>query len=509
MKIVTAAEMREIDRITTEKHGVPSLTLMENAGRAVAECIPVMAGSVLIVCGKGNNGGDGLVAARYLRALGKQVRVLLLARPGEVKGDAAAMLSKLAQAPESVTSESELQEAIRKSAAPDVVIDAIFGTGFKPPAQGIYVAAITAINHLGVPTVAVDLPSGIDADAMQPPTANDQVVHAHEVVTFTALKPAHVFALEQIPTTLRQIGTPDEVVQSSLKLNVIAREDIASLFAKRKPESNKGTYGHVLVVGGSDGKAGAPAMTGMAALRIGVGLCTVAAPRSVQPTVAAFMPELMTEPLSESLTGALSVLALERFREIAKGKTVIAAGPGASMDPEAGQFMRAIFDRSEGPLVLDADGLNAFVGHVEQLEGNRRPLVMTPHPGELSRLNGMPIAQIQSDRISAARAFAQQRHAYLVLKGHKTLIAEPDGNIWINTTGNPGMATGGTGDILTGMIAGLIAQFPQQITRCVIAAAHLHGLAGDLAAQELGEMPVVATDLIRFLPRAIQHLQSH
>jgi ADP-dependent NAD(P)H-hydrate dehydratase / NAD(P)H-hydrate epimerase len=205
----------------------------------------------------------------------------------------------------------------------------------------------------------------------------------------------------------------------------------------------------------------------------------------------------------------LSLLGLDRFRELAKGKAVIAAGPGASTDPEAAQFMRAIFDGSEGPLVLDADGLNAFVGHVDQLEGDRRPLVMTPHPGELSRLNGMNIANIQADRIGVARDFAQQHHAYVVLKGHKTIVSEPDGNIWINTTGNPGMATGGTGDVLTGIIAGLIAQYPQQITRCLIAAVHLHGLAGDLAVQEIGEMPMVATDIIRFLPRAIQHLQSH
>ena len=509
MKIVTAAEMREIDRLTTEQHGVPSLTLMENAGRAVAECVPVMARSVLVVCGKGNNGGDGLVAARYLREMGKEVRVVLLARPEEVKGDAAEMLKRLEQPPIAVTDQEGLDKALREPPRPDVVIDAIFGTGFNPPAQGIYAAAISAINDLAVPTIAVDLPSGVDADAMQPSSGNDAVVHAHEIVTFTALKPAHVFALEHIPTTLRQIGTPDEAVRSSLKLNVITRDDIDELFAKRKSDANKGTYGHVLVVGGSDGKAGAPAMAGMASLRIGAGLCTVAAPRSVQPTVAAFMPELMTEPLSESLAGALSVLALDRFREIAKGKTVFAAGPGASMDPEAGQFLRAIFDRSEGPLVLDADGLNAFIGHVEQLEGNRRPLILTPHPGELARLNGMTIAQIQGDRVSAARSFAQQHHAHVVLKGHKTLVAEPDGNIWINTTGNPGMATGGTGDILTGIIAGLIAQFPQQITKCVTAAVHVHGLAGDLAVQELGEMSLVATDIIRFLPRAIQHLQSH
>jgi ADP-dependent NAD(P)H-hydrate dehydratase / NAD(P)H-hydrate epimerase len=281
------------------------------------------------------------------------------------------------------------------------------------------------------------------------------------------------------------------------------------LFAPRKPESNKGTYGHVLVVGGSTGKSGAPAMTGMAALRTGAGLVTVASPTAVQPLVAAAMPELMTEALQENATGALSVLALERFREIAKGKTVIAAGPGASMDPEAGQLLRAIFDRSEGPLVLDADGLNAFVGHLAQLDGKRRPLVLTPHPGELSRLTGASVAQIQADRIGAARKFAAQHRAYVVLKGHRTVVAEPDGEVWINTTGNPGMATGGTGDILTGMIAGLIAQFPNEIVRCVVGTVHLHGLAGDLAVQELGEMPLIATDLVRFLPPAIRHLQSH
>jgi NAD(P)H-hydrate epimerase len=508
MKIVTAAEMREIDRITTEKYGVPSLSLMENAGRTVAECVPVMAGSVLVVCGKGNNGGDGFVATRHLRAMGKQVQVLLLTTPNEVKGDAAEMLKRLEPLPASVTSTAELEKHLGGAARPEVVIDAIFGTGFKPPAQGIYAAAIAAINRLGVPTIAIDLPSGIDADATAP-AADQPVVHAHEIVTFTALKPAHIFVLSEIPTSLRQIGTPDEAVRSDLKLNVIAHEDFADLFAKRRSESNKGTYGHVLVAGGSPGKAGAPAMAGMAALRMGAGLCTVASPKSVQPTVAGFMPELMTEPLMENSTGALSVLALDRFREIAKRKTVIAVGPGASMDSEAAQFLRATFDRSEGPLVLDADGLNAFVGHVDQLEGKCRQLVLTPHPGELSRLNGMSITQIQADRIGAARSFARQHHAHVVLKGHKTIVAEPDGSVWINPTGNPGMATGGAGDVLTGMIAGLIAQFQEQINQCVTAAVHLHGLAGDLAAQELGEMPMIATDIIRFLPRAIQHVQSH
>jgi ADP-dependent NAD(P)H-hydrate dehydratase / NAD(P)H-hydrate epimerase len=246
----------------------------------------------------------------------------------------------------------------------------------------------------------------------------------------------------------------------------------------------------------------------MAALRTGAGLATVAVPRSILPTVAGFLPELMTEPLAESDAGTISGLALEQVLSLAAGKTVLAIGPGASMHPETATFMRALVADTQTPTILDADGLNAFAGHVDQLNGKLHPLVLTPHPGELARLNGMSVPQIQADRIATARRFAQQCHAYVVLKGHRTVIAEPDGKVWINTTGNAGMATGGTGDILTGMISGLVAQFPADVPTCVLAAVHLHGMAGNLAVQELGEMPLVATDLLRFLPQALRQGQA-
>ena len=503
MKIVTAAEMREIDRTTTEKYGVPSLLLMENAGAAVAaDAIKHFpeAQRILIVCGKGNNGGDGLVAARKLQAAGKEVILLLLGDPSEVKGDAGEMLKQLPLKPITISREQDLEAALRGKTF-DLLIDAVFGTGFRPPARGIAATALTRLDQLPVPRLAVDLPSGLDADSN---VLAGTCIRADRIATFTALKPVHRFALSRVPTTVHHIGTPDQAIQSSLNMQAITPADFRPLLQPRQADANKGSFGHVLVIGGSPGKSGAPAMTGMAALRAGAGLVTVAVPKGQLPLVAGFMPELMTFPITENDQGVLSILALEQIREMMSGKNAVALGPGLSRDGEAAQFARAFFDRSEGPLVVDADGLNAFIGHVEYLKGGRHHLVLTPHPAELSRLNGKTVEQIQADRVTAAREFAQQQNAYLVLKGAQTVVAEPDGKIWINNTGNPGMATGGTGDILTGIIAGLLGQFPEDVAPCVIAGVHLHGLAGDLARDELGEKPLVATDLLRFLPAAFR-----
>ena len=243
-------------------------------------------------------------------------------------------------------------------------------------------------------------------------------------------------------------------------------------------------------------------MSGMAALRSGAGLVTVALPKSALATVAGFAPEFMTEPLPETEQGSVSILALEPSREFIKGKTVLGIGPGLSQDRETAQFVRALVDRCEIPIVLDADGLNAFQEHAQYLHGKVRPLILTPHPGEMSRIAGLPVAQIQADRIGTARRFAVDHHAYVVLKGNQTVISEPSGRAWINNTGNPGMATGGTGDILTGIIAGMVAQHPDKIGMALIAAVYLHGSAGDIARDEVGEASLVATDLLASLPIA-------
>lgn len=307
---------------------------------------------------------------------------------------------------------------------------------------------------------------------------------------------------------MADIGSPPEAVVSSLKLNVITASDVASLVAPRPTESNKGSYGHALVVGGSLGKAGAAAMAGMAVLRAGAGLSTVATAKSVLGAVAGFHPELMTEPLAETDAGTISAGALDRITELARGKTVVAIGPGISREPQTSALVRSLIAKLQVPNVLDADGLNAFEGRTEELNGHGRTLVITPHPGEMARLAGLTITDVQKDRLAVARKFAREHEVIVALKGHRTLVVHPDGDAWVNTTGNPGMATGGTGDILTGMVAGMIAQHPKDAFQAVLVAVHLHGLAGDVAREKLGEHSLVATDLLRGLPQAFRRTRE-
>ena len=511
MKIVTAAEMRAIDRATSERYGVPSLTLMENAGAAVADYVlshHPAAKRIVVFCGKGNNGGDGFVAARRLHQEGKTMQVILLADPNELRGDAAFMFGKLPAAAIAVHSSEELKsDRVRLSLQADLYLDAILGTGFKPPVSGLYADAIGIMNASQLPVIAVDIPSGADADAMGPQKGT--LARADAVVTFTAPRPAHVFRmLTRGPTCVADIGSPEEAIVSSLQLNVITARDIAALLGPRPVDSNKGLYGHVLVIGGSVGKAGAAAMAGMAALRAGAGLSTVATAKSVLPTVAGLHPELMTEPLPETEAGTIATSAGARLDEIAKGKTVVAIGPGISRYPETAALVRTFVGKGQVPIVIDADGLNAFEGRADELNGKGRSLVVTPHPGEMARLVGCTIADIQNDRLGIARKFAREHDLIVVLKGHRTLVVRPDGEAWLNTTGNPGMSTGGTGDILTGMIAGLMAQHPRDSLPAVIAAVHLHGLAGDVMRDSIGEISLVAGDLLAGLPEALRRTQK-
>ncbi len=540
MKIVSAAEMREIDRATSERFGVPSLTLMENAGAAVARFILAdypQAERVGILCGKGNNGGDGFVVARKLIEAGRALRVLLLSDPADLRGDAAIMFHNMLQrlqplnvAPLIVREQSGLSSAeAAEIFAADVIVDAILGTGFRPPVSPLYAAAIAKMNAASAPIVAVDVPSGADADAMRPRTAtgsNDRIhkeARADAVVTFTAPRPAHIFAdFTSGPTVIAPIGSPPEAIASELGLHLSTPSDFAPLLVPRARDANKGGYGHVLVIGGSLGKAGAAAMAGFSALRAGAGLATVATPKSVLATVAAFHPEPMTEPLPETDQGTISLRALESssgLYALLERKT-LAIGPGISRNSETAEFVRELVKRCDPSLsvlsvtnmVVDADALNAFEGRADLLNGRGRTVVITPHPGEMARLTGLSIPEIQANRLEVARKFAREHELIVVLKGHRTLIAAPaaasDGAVWVNPTGNPGMATGGTGDILTGMVASLIAQHPQHVLEATALAVYLHGLAGDLASESVGESCLVATDLVRFLPQALAEMRN-
>ncbi|MFZ0201546.1 MAG: NAD(P)H-hydrate dehydratase [Candidatus Sulfotelmatobacter sp.] len=507
MKIVTAAEMRAIDRATSDHFGVPPLTLMENAGAAVADYALshyAAAGRIVVFCGKGNNGGDGFVAARRLHQAGKRVEVILLANPDDLRGDAGVMFGKLPVPAISVLSSEELKsDRVQVALHVDLYVDAILGTGFKPPVSGLYADAIAIMNVSGVPAIAVDIPSGADADEMTEQTGT--IARADAIVTFTAPRPAHVFSLlTKGQTVVAAIGSPEAAISSALQLHVITAHDLAALVAPRRAESNKGSYGHVLVVGGSGGKAGAAAMAGISVLRAGAGLSTVATPESVLGTVAGFHPELMTEPLPETDAGTISRDAQNRIEELAKGKSVIAIGPGISRNPQTSELVRSLVARMKVPMVVDADGLNAFEGRTKELNGKGRTLVITPHPGEMARLAGLTITDVQKDRLGVARKFAREHELIVVLKGHRTLVVRPDGEAWVNTTGNPGMATGGTGDILTGITAGMIAQHTEDAFQAVLAAVHLHGLAGDVMRESVGEYSLLATDLLQGLPEAFR-----
>jgi NAD(P)H-hydrate epimerase len=391
----------------------------------------------------------------------------------------------------------------------ELIVDAVLGTGFRPPVSGLYADAIATMRASAIPVVAVDIPSGADADAMGAQTG--AVARADAIVTFTAPRPAHVFgALTEGPVVIALIGSPSEAIASSLRFNLTTPHEIAPLIGPRPKDANKGSFGHVLVIGGALGKAGAAAMAGMSALRSGAGLSTVATPKSVLSTVASFHPELMTEPCEETDAGTISLRALEyaHMDNLVKGKTVLAIGPGISRHAETTEFVRTVVEKYSIPTVLDADGLNAFEGAAEKLNGRGRALVITPHPGEMARLTGLSIAEVQQDRVGVARKFASEHDVVVVLKGHRTLVARPDGEVWVNTTGNPGMATGGTGDVLTGMVAGMIAQNPRQLVEAVTGAVYLHGLAGDIACETMGEQSLVATDLVKALPEAFRRVRT-
>ena len=519
MKILTASEMQRIDRLTTERYGVPSLTLMENAGRGVVEFLQARLGSLAlhrmaILCGKGNNGGDGLVVARLLRDEGFKPRVLLFADPHGLRGDAAVNYTRLAFSgtPEVITGREAWQAAVASLANTSLFVDALLGTGLAKPLEGFLLEVVRDVNSRfpAARVLAVDLPSGISADSGE---LIGEHMRADFSVTFTAPKVAHVFppACEQVGQwEVKQIGTPAEALESdpSLSLNYADRQSVAWIAQPRAAAAHKGNFGHVLIVAGSVGKTGAAAMAARAALRAGAGLVTVATAKSALPMVANLGMEFMTEALPETEDGAISLRALEegRFEKLMHGKTVLAVGPGVGSHPETAEFVRSVVNQYPVPLVLDADGLNAFAGRMETFSQDVRrahATVFTPHPGEMARLTGKTTAEVQAARLGVAREFSQRFGVVLVLKGFRTLTASPDGQVYVNPTGNPGMAKGGTGDVLTGITAGLLAQFPSRpVGEVAAAAVYLHGLAGDLAAGELGQHSMLAGDLLEKIPQA-------
>lgn len=514
MKIVTADEMRRTDELTTTQFAISSESLMENAGSAVARFVLREFPShrrIAVLCGKGNNGGDGFVVARKLADADRSVSVLLFGDPAELKGDAKIAFERLPAQAVSVRDLDALDGSACKRIleGAELFVDALLGTGFKPPVRGILGKVIERINGLRVPIVSVDLPSGWDSDSRE--FTVQGAMRSDAVVTFTTPKIAHLFGnMTSGGIVVAPIGSPDEAIRSESRLHWAGTAKKITE-AQRNPDSNKGKFGHVLVVGGSRGKSGAPAMASLGALRTGAGLVTAAVAESSLPTVARFQPELMTVPLLEGTRGEISSANLvpDRMRGLLDKITVLAVGPGLGQEPETEEFLLGLIAQSDIPIVLDADGLNIAAKHIEILDGRRRPLVITPHPGEMARLIGGTVKDVQGEREKIARELALQHHITVVLKGWRTLIAHPDGAIGVNTTGNPGMAKGGSGDILTGIVAAMIAQYSRKddarsLAEAVEAAVYLHGLAADFAVAEQDQHTLLATDTVSHLFRAFR-----
>ena len=515
MRVLTSAQMREADRRTIEDIGIPSLVLMENAGRQVVAAIESFHDDLVdrhvgILCGRGNNGGDGFVVARTLAQRGVEVSVFLFGRVADVRGDARINLEIIGRLGLTVIEIGDSQAW--ELHAPEVsactlLVDAIFGTGLNAPLSGLLETVVADVNSSGVPIVAIDLPSGLSADTHDP--IGDSI-DAHLTVTLGApklplvLPPAETRAGDIV---IADIGIPSDVIDAldGPRVDLLTRASMRELITPRQPDTHKGDYGRVVIVAGSRGKTGAAHLSASGALRSGAGLVTVATPNCCLPIVASLGAEYMTEALDETMDG-LNPNGVDVLLDMARD--VIAIGPGLGQGADTKAFVATLVDRATCPLVIDADGLNAFTGDPDKLTGREgRDVIITPHPGEMARLVGMSTDEVQASRLEIARNFAVAHHVYVVLKGHRTLIATPDEKIFINPTGNPGMATGGTGDVLTGMIAAWLAQLLDAEAACKLAV-YLHGMAGDLAQADEGEVAMTAGDVIRHLSGAVIELTA-
>lgn len=511
MWVVTAAQMQTLDRRTIQEAKVPGTTLMERAGTGVFTHLLEVWGApknkkVVILCGKGNNGGDGLVVARLLKKKGAKVKVVLMAPLKELSPDAKIMYRRLSRIihpslftvnPSRDTLCSFLKDA-------DLLVDALLGTGLSSSVRAPYLSAIEAINASPAFTVAIDIPSGLDSDTG---ATRGVAVQADLTVTFGNPK-LGLFLGSAIDTvgTLEvvDIGIPlDFVTEMNPHIHLLTQESVRSLIPPRPPSSHKGTFGHAGIVGGSPGKTGAPAMAGLGALRVGTGLVTVATPQSVSAILESKLLEVMTEPMPESSNHLLGMETCSALLAFAHNKSSLAFGPGLGVSPGTTELLRHLLPQLDAPCVLDADALNSLAHHCQIFSSMKRPPILTPHPGEMARLlEASSSRQVNDNRIGVSRQFAMQHRVILVLKGARTIIAEPQGHIAICPTGNPGMASAGMGDVLTGLIVGLLAQ-GLSAWDAARAGVYLHGLAGDLAAATIGEPGLIAGDVISAVPHAL------
>ncbi|MCL6582880.1 MAG: NAD(P)H-hydrate dehydratase [bacterium] len=515
MKVVTGQQMQALDRYTIEEIGLPGVVLMENAGRQVVakmlEHFPNLCQcKVNVICGKGNNGGDGLVIARYLSALGVRVQIFLLAQLESLSAEAginAAIVRNLGLAVSEILSAQDLASQREAIARADILVDAIFGTGLTPPVRGLAAEVIELLNAAGKPIVCVDLPSGLSADSSQ---IQGPHIIGYLTVTFALPKLAHLLPPAcQAAGKLEivDIGIPQKAIdRENIQVELIEPGPIRQWWPPRPADSHKGTYGHLLVLAGSVGKTGAAYLTSQAAARCGAGLVTLGIPESLNAIMEVKLTEVMTLPLPETADKTISARAASVIEGFLPRALALAVGPGLGVHPECLELIRWIIRSAQIPMVLDADGINVLAGQAHILKEAKQPPILTPHPKELSRLLGIELKEVLEDRLSIARRAARELNAYIVLKGFRTLIADPEGNVLINPTGNPGMATGGTGDVLTGVIGGLLAQKFSK-NQALAAGVYLHGLAGDLVREQKGECGLLAQDLIDCLPVAINRLR--
>ena len=513
MQVVTGQQMGEIDRYTIEELGMPGVVLMEQAGRRVTEVVQEELGGqgepeVAVLAGRGNNGGDGFVVARLLAQQGVEVKTFLLGEKDEITGDARVnleILDKLDICVQELTSQEEVQAVEAELKQADLAVDALLGTGIKGELRGLYPDLIKLINQGPTKVVAVDIPSGVEADTGQVRT---DAVKAETTVTFALPKRGNVlYPGVEYTGELKvvDIGIPDQAAASqNSKVELLTEETIEKLLPERKSNSHKGDYGKLLVIAGSSGMTGAAVLTAQASLRAGAGLVTVGVPASLNSILEAKLTEAMTYPLAEE-EGSLTVSAWLEIKELAADRDLLAVGPGLGQKSETCKLVKKLLKLNK-PLVLDADGINALEG-LEQAAARQAPTILTPHPGELARLSDRSIAEIEADRIGVAEEVAAEYQIYLVLKGARTVIATPEGNIYLNRTGNSGLATGGSGDVLTGLIAGELAQnlAPEKAVKLAV---YLHGRAADLAAKDLTEYSLLPGDLVDYLPSAIKCLYN-
>ncbi len=516
MKIVTGRIMREIENRTVKEYKIPALVLMENAGKSLVAFLRrkfpgLKRLKIVIVCGKGNNGGDGLVVSRLLKNAGIRTATFLLAAGKDCSAEAKVNLKLLLKKKVTVNEVKDEKDLLLFSGAikkADLVIDALLGTGLKGPVKGLKAEAINIINSSKAAVVAVDLPSGVNAGdgKVCGPCVNAGFTAALGVVKLGVLLPPGLNYAGEL--SVLDIGIPAGAVEAEkIRLNYTALKDVKAFFSDRAKDCNKGTAGKILVAGGSAGMTGAPCLTGLAALRTGSGLVTLACAKSLNDIFEIKMTEVMTKPVAENKDRSLSSKAGGEILGLIERKDVLVLGPGLGNNKDTGVLVKNLIRKCKIPMVLDADGLNLIASAPKILKERNAEMIITPHPGELGRLTGLSIEEIEKARIETARSFAKDYGVITLLKGACTVVAFPDGEVYINSTGNPGMATAGAGDVLSGVIASLIGQKVEP-KMAAVCGAFIHGLAGDLAKVKKGEHGLIASDIIEELPAALLRIKK-